>query len=179
MSAKGEFPKTRPPAWRHDIPPTQAAQGFRGRRLGTLMHRVVGPVLRRRGFRAINIIEHWPTIVGPQLAALSCPERISRRGGAGAVLQVRVEGAMALEVQHLEPLIVERLNRHFGAGSIDRLKIVQGPVPMGRPKSGGRLPNPAEMQAAHENLGDFPEGPLKQALARLGAHMLRDEPPQD
>lgn len=175
MSEKGDIPKARPPAWRHDIPPTRPAQGFRGRRLGTLMQRVVGPVLRRRGFRAINIVEHWPAIVGPQLAGLSCPERIIRRGTGGAVLQLRVEGAMALEVQHLAPLIVERLNRHFGAGSIDRLKIIQGPVPMLRPPMGARPPNPAEMAAAHDNLGDFPEGPLKQALARLGAQMARDE----
>ena len=83
---------------------------------------------------------------------------------------------MALEVQHLAPLIVERLNRHFGAGSVDRLKIIQGPVPMAKPPIGARPPNPAEMAAAHDNLGDFPEGPLKQALARLGARMARNEP---
>ena len=175
MSEKGDIPKARPPAWRHDIPPTRPAQGFRGRRLGTLMQRVVGPVLRRRGFRAINIVEHWPAIVGPQLAGLSCPERIIRHGTGGAVLQLRVEGAMALEVQHLAPLIVERLNRHFGAGSIDRLKIIQGPVPMPRPPMGRDRPIRQKWPPPMTISVIFPKGPLKQALARLGAQMARDE----
>ncbi|HAL84459.1 MAG TPA: DUF721 domain-containing protein, partial [Rhodobiaceae bacterium] len=32
---------------------------------------------------------------------------------------------MALEVQHMAPQIIERINAHFGAGTLARLHIVQ------------------------------------------------------
>lgn len=119
--------------WR-DIPPTKPARGFQGRSVGTVLGRIIAPTLKKRGFRQIDILAHWPMIVGDHLAALSCPERISRSGrlspDGGAVLTVKVEGAMALEVQHMSPLILERINQHYGAGSITRLNIVQGPLPL-------------------------------------------------
>ena len=90
--------------WR-DIQPTKPARGFQGRSVGTVLGRIIAPTLKKRGFRQIDILAHWPMIVGDQLAALSCPERISRSGrlspDGGAVLTVKVEGAMALEVQHM------------------------------------------------------------------------------
>jgi hypothetical protein len=95
-----------------DLPTTRPARGFQGRAIGAVLGRITAPVLKKRGFREIDILSHWSVIVGPQLAAWSCPERISRNGRGtqdGAVLTVKVEGAMALEVQHMAPLILERI----------------------------------------------------------------------
>jgi len=39
----------------------------------------------------------------------------------GAVLEIRVEGAAALELQHSEPRVIERINAHFGYAAIRRL----------------------------------------------------------
>jgi hypothetical protein len=57
--------------WR-DIPPTKPARGFQGRSVGTVLGRIIAPTLKKRGFRQIDILAHWPMIVGDQLAALSC-----------------------------------------------------------------------------------------------------------
>ncbi len=155
----------------NDMPQTKPARGFQGRSVGTLLARIVTPVMRKRGFRDIDVWTHWPVIVGPQLAAFSMPERISRRNTQGAVLTVKVEGAMALEVQHMAPLILERLNRHYGAGSITKIAIIQGPLPA---KKQYRLQKPSsneELVRAEAALGPFPDGPLKAALARLGARV--------
>jgi hypothetical protein len=171
--------KPPPQNWR-DVPQTQPAKGFQGRSVGAVLGRIVAPTLKRRGFREIDILAHWPMIVGTQLAALSCPERISRQGrlspDGGAVLTVRVEGAMALEVQHMAPLILERINQHYGAGSISRLNIVQGPLPLDYLKAQKARPTPlteAETEAAAADLDGFENSRLQQALARLGARIKR------
>ena len=162
-----------------DIPPTKPAQGFQGRAVGAVLGRITAPVMKKRGFREVDILSHWPLIVGAQLAALSCPERISRNGRGtqdGAVLTVRVEGAMALEVQHMAPLILERINQHYGAGALARLNIVQGPLPLDYLKAQSARETPLsedELVAAEAALEGFANSRLKQALARLGARVER------
>lgn len=162
-----------------DIPPTKPAQGFQGRAVGAVLGRITAPVMKKRGFREVDILSHWPLIVGNQLAALSCPERISRNGRGtqdGAVLTVRVEGAMALEVQHMAPLILERINQHYGAGALARLNIVQGPLPLDYLKAQAARETPLsedELAAAEAALEGFANSRLKQALARLGARVER------
>ena len=162
-----------------DIPKTQPARGFQGRAVGAVLGRITAPVLKKRGFREIDILSHWPVIVGPQLAAWSCPERISRTGRgteAGAVLTVKVEGAMALEVQHMAPLILERINQHYGQGAITRLNIVQGPLPLGYLQAQKKRQTPlseTELDAAEATLEGFESSRLRQALARLGARVRR------
>ena len=161
------------PKFRRDIPHTKPARGYQGRSIGSVLNRIIAPTMRRRGFREVDILAHWPMIVGPQVAALSCPERISRRGGDSAVLTVRVEGAMALEVQHMSPLILERINQHYGANAITRLHIIQGPLPLAPMQKQNRTPDVAELAEAEKQLGHLPEGRLKVALARLGARIAR------
>lgn len=162
-----------------DIPPTKPAQGFQGRAVGAVLGRITAPVMKKRGFREVDILSHWSLIVGNQLAGLSCPERISRNGRGtqdGAVLTVRVEGAMALEVQHMAPLILERINQHYGAGAVARLNIVQGPLPLDYLKAQAARETPLsedELAAAEAVLDGFANSRLKQALARLGARVER------
>ncbi|MGC6534353.1 MAG: DUF721 domain-containing protein [Parvibaculales bacterium] len=162
-----------------DIPPTKPARGFQGRAIGAVLGRITAPVLKKRGFREIDILSHWSVIVGPQLAAWSCPERISRTGRGtqdGAVLTVKVEGAMALEVQHMAPLILERINQHYGAGAIARLNVVQGPLPMDYLAAQKACETPlsdAEIDAAEASLEGFENSRLRQALAKLGARIAR------
>jgi len=165
--------------WRN-IPQTKPTRGFQGRSIGTVLGRIISPTLKKRGFRQIDILAHWPMIVGEQLAALSCPERISRSGrlspDGGAVLTVKVEGAMALEVQHMSPLILERINQHYGAGSITRLNIVQGPLPLDYLQARQKRQTPlteTELDEAEAVLDGFENSRLKQALARLGARVKR------
>ncbi len=159
--------------FRNSVPPTQPARGFQGRQVGVLLDRVLSPALKRRGFGRIDLLSHWSAIVGPEIAALSQPDRIRRGGPDGAVLTVRVEGAMAIEVQHMAPQIIERINAHFGAGTLASLHIVQGPLPMaGRGRAQAAL-GKDEIDAARAALGDVKPGRLQSALARLGAQIAR------
>ncbi len=145
-----------------------------GKPLADLVGRALQPVFARQGFAAIDIISHWEDIVGPELAAKTEPLRLvwPRREDpfSTGTLTVRVEGAYALELQHLAPVVMERVNRYFGWACVGRLSIRQGPV-VRKPRTPA-LPAepPAEAVAAVERgLGTFEDPALKSSLARLGA----------
>src|SRR5919198_6221126 len=162
---------------------------YRGRRvpwsrpLADHVQSVIDPVLTRRGFGVSSLVLFWDDIVGERLGAMSQPVRVQwpilRHGPARvsdrvpATLIVCVEPGFALELQHLAPLIIERVNAHFGWRCIARLKLKQGPV-AGRPAARRQVPpiDKEAEEAAQEVIGKSVTEPLRQALTRLGARIL-------
>jgi hypothetical protein len=162
---------------------------YRGRKipwsrpLADLVQPVIGPVLTRRGFGTSSLVLFWDDIVGERLAAMSQPvqvqwpaaqcDRVSESGHVPATLIVRVESGFALELQHLAPLVIERVNAYFGWRCISRLKLKQGPL-AGRPAA-RRVAPPIDKdaaEAAQKLIGSTVGEPLRQALTRLGARIL-------
>ena len=150
--------------------------------LADLIDACLGPALAKQGFAASDVVVAWPEIAGERLAAWSRPVKLEwpRRGRPDpdarpepAALVVRVESAFALEMQHLAPLLVERVNAHYGWRCVGRLVLKQGPVP--RPKA--RRKPPAELTAEDRaRLAETARGvesePLRAALGRLGAAVV-------
>ena len=97
------------------------------RALGALLPKIAAPAVRRRGFTAVEIVTRWDEIVGSALAADCSPERISFPQGArmDGTLHILASGSMALELQHLEPVLVERLNNFCGYRAVARIAIKQ------------------------------------------------------
>lgn len=120
------------------------------RHLAALLPGLTRAALGKRGFAEGGIVADWAAIVGPELAASSLPERLAFPQGArrDGTLHVRVAGAFALELQHLEPLVVERINSHFGYRAVARLRIRQGPIP--RPPRRSSALRPVDPEAARE-----------------------------
>jgi hypothetical protein len=151
----------------------------RPRPLADLIDTCLGPSLAAQGFAAADVIVAWPEIVGERLASFSQPVKVEwKRRPAGAdperrpdpaVLVVRVEGAFALEMQHLAPLVIERVNAHYGWRCIGRIVLKQGPVRRAAPQ---RPDPPAVSEADRRRVGaaveGIAEGGLKAALDRLG-----------
>lgn len=141
------------------------------RALAASVARVARPALRKRGLAAGRIVSDWPEIVGPELAAQCIPEGLSSGGkDLGGVLQIRVAGPLALELQHLEPVVIEKINGHFGYRAVARLRLVQGPLPT-RPAAPPPTRRPlgaAEEAEIDAHVAPVAEGELKSALARLG-----------
>ena len=77
---------------------TANRRSFRTRKLSDTLSRLSDPLLRRRGFAIREIVTRWPEIVGEQLAAQSCPEKLVFPPNAGddATLHIRVEGPLPL-----------------------------------------------------------------------------------
>ena len=140
--------------------------------------------LKRRGPAFATIVAEWGEIVGPALAGSCLPEKLATppRPPKGVVappqagtLTIRVAGGAALELQHLAPLLVERINRFAGFKAVERLRFVQGPMP----REATPLPPPApplapaekqRLEAAVESVKS-PE--LQAALLRLGEGLGR------
>jgi len=149
-----------------------AERGGGPRALAPTVARLIRPALARRGFAALSIVERWADIVGPLLASRTMPERIAFPPGRreDGTLHLRVDGgALALELQHSEALIVERVNGHFGYRAVARLRLVQRPMPE------RRLPPPAPAAAPavpdsppDERLSGIADEDLRLALDRLG-----------
>jgi hypothetical protein len=124
----------------------------------------------------------WKEIVGEALAGRSEPVKLVRSRTGGATLELKVAGPVAALVQHQAPLILDRLNLYLGPGTVARLRIVQGPLskPAAPAKSGPVRRSRAPLDAAAErqltaSLAEAPDGPLKDALLRLGREVLRSE----
>jgi hypothetical protein len=100
----------------------------RPRAAGELLGAVGGQSFRRFGFVQSAIVSRWSEIVGERYAAVSSPESIRFPTGkkAGGALTLLVDGAHAPLIQHLAPLIIERVNRFFGYAAINRIVFRQG-----------------------------------------------------
>jgi hypothetical protein len=126
-------PRRRATRQRRSAPTSGAAQIRRGgglRRLPDLLTHLLEPAARRRGLAEAKLLTEWPTIVGTGLAARCHPVRLTRRTDApGAILVLHVGGAAALQLQHSEPQILERINGFFGYNAVGRLRLIQAPLP--------------------------------------------------
>ncbi|MBM3502874.1 MAG: DUF721 domain-containing protein [Alphaproteobacteria bacterium] len=104
-------------------------RSFRTRPVREVVAALTKGAFRKQGFTQTEILTRWPAIVGETLAEVTAPERLQFHKGGGATLVVRTEGSFAPELQHLTPLVVERVNTHFGYRAVTKLAIVQGPLP--------------------------------------------------
>ena len=136
------------------------------------------PAARRRGLAEAKLLTDWPTIVGPTLATRSHPIRLSQRSdGPGGTLVLHVAGVAALELQHSEPQIVERINGFFGYAAVGRLRLIQAPLP----RTDARAPPPSrsvsddEAIEIAEAVRDVRDPGLRAALHGLGCTLKGSE----
>ena len=148
------------------------------RSVGVSVEKLMKPIFGARGFGAGAVITDWEKIVGPVLARATVPERIAYAQGerSEGTLHLRVgTSSLALELQHLEPQMIERINAHFGYRAVAKVRLIQGPVK--RVETPKVKPRPAlapEKRAALERRLDRIEDPdLKAALRNLGESVAR------
>jgi hypothetical protein len=105
------------------------------RLIGRAVPEVAGKALGKRGLAFGALLTDWPSVVGPQLALRTAPDKLSFPRGKreDATLHIRAMGAVALELQHLEPLIVERINGFFGYRAVARIRLVHAAALPGPP----------------------------------------------
>lgn len=86
---------------------------------------------RRFGFQQSAIVARWSEVVGDQYAQHSTPEGLGFPQGkrSGGTLRIVVTGAFAPMVKAVEPQIIERVNRFFGYGAVERIALRHGDLP--------------------------------------------------
>jgi hypothetical protein len=86
---------------------------------------------------------------------------------------LRVEGPVAIEIQHLSAVILERVNRFFGWQAIGRIALRQAPLHHPAPPKAPPAPDPAVAAGIAQSMPQVEDESLRQALGRLGAAIKR------
>ncbi len=137
---------------------------------------------RRYGFSQREIISRWSDIVGPALADCSLPERLTfpRDEKRGGTLYIRVQGSMAPELQHFEPMVIERINSYYGYAAVERLIYRHGVVPTRTRNT--KHPDPILTDSQKKDLEGQLVGvknpELYKALYRLGSEVVSVKKPE-
>lgn len=148
------------------------------RTLAETLRKLTKSLCARQGFAQAEVVTRWRDIVGPALADHCLPERLAfpHQGDGPGTLHVAAGGAFALELQHLSPQLIERINGYFGFPAVARVAIRQAPVSL--LKRGRKAPLLALSAAEKAALGSLVEPvkdeTLKAALARLGAAVMAE-----
>jgi len=139
---------------------------------------VGGQSFRRFGFVQSSIVRRWPEIVGERYARASCPESIKFPAGrkSSGVLTLMVDGAHAPLIQHLAPMIIERVNRFFGYAAINRIVFRQGKRPAAEPKTERPRPRPVPKELG-EGLREVADPELRACLESLASRIAASSGP--
>jgi hypothetical protein len=150
--------------------------------LADFVRAAVDPALAKQGFGESSLILHWDDIVGERVAAcsepikLQWPPRPAKRQPDAviepATLVLRVAGAMALEIQHMGPILIERVNSHLGWRAVGKLAIRQGPLTRARRPGKKPPPDPRDLARAEQATEGVEDEALRKALTLLGARAL-------
>jgi hypothetical protein len=148
--------------------------------LSVLLSDVFSDAYAKQGFAARELVTRWTQIIGPELSAhceplkIQWPRPVEGQPQEPATLVLRVEGPMALEIQHASDVILQRVNRFFGWSAVGRLALRQGPLsrkPQPKPPA---APDPRQVEQIAQSLSQVEDEQLRAALARLGASIKRN-----
>ena len=155
-------------------------RSFNAKPLSVLLNDVFKDAYAKQGFAARELVTRWAEIAGPEIAAhseplkMQWPRPVEGQPQEPATLVLRVEGPMALEIQHSSDVILQRVNRFFGWNAVGRLALRQAPLSRRERRSPPRSPDPKEVAEIAETLTSVEDKELRAALARLGAAIKRN-----
>jgi len=150
----------------------EAPRANRARPVADMLPAIGGAAFRRFGFVQSSIVSRWREIVGERYAGVSAPESIRFPVGkrSNGVLSLVVEGAHAPMMQHVAPVIVERVNRFFGYPAIERVQFRQGIVKVAKAASRQAPPSlrpiPADLGDSLRTIADPELRACLESLAR-------------
>ena len=145
------------------------------RAIGAESSKATSPIRRKRGFFEASVFSDWTAIVGPHLGDQCVPLRLVRGPeGEGGTLHVRVTGPLALELQHLEPQVIERINGFYGFRAIARLRMHQGPIapPVRKPAPVVPTASQDDLDTLERQLAGVTDPDLRRALRDLGESIM-------
>lgn len=89
------------------------------------------PLMEKRGFASLDILENWEYIAGATVAAGSQVQKLTfpAQKRTNGTVHIKVfGGAYALLIQQQRAAIVERINRFLGYPAVDKIQIHQGEI---------------------------------------------------
>lgn len=182
--SKTVAPASKPDAYKPTVPPETAGEPQRRCRglqpMAGMVPTLAQKALGHKGVALGGLLADWASIAGARLADRTTPVKLSFPRGerTGGQLHIRVMGAVALDVQHAEPQILDRINAYFGYRAVARLKLIQGPVSRGcKPQPPPRRPlGAAEESALRDQISGIEDPGLSDALLGYGRAMAARRP---
>ena len=157
------------------------ARRFGAQPLAALVLPCMDAVLAKQGFSETDVLMHWPEIVGSTLASHCRPIKLQWRpriAGSDsslepATLLIRVEGSFAIMLQHMAPVVLEKVNGHLGWRCVGKIALRQGPLPLlPRREPSLRAVDPEARRQAATLAASVIDDDLRRALVRLGSRVL-------
>ena len=139
------------------------------RALGALLPRLTRPAFKRRSPAGAALMADWPAVVGPALAAVTTPRRF--RDGT---LVIACAGPVAMELTHLAPQLIGRINAHLGQVAVERLRFVQQASTAGATPAPRRVEPAALPPRVRDAVATVPGGELREALEKLAQGVYRN-----
>src|SRR5579862_9620140 len=140
--------------------------------LSILLSDVFTDAYAKQGFAARELVTRWSEIAGERIATyceplkMQWPRPVEGQPQEPATLVLRVEGPMALEIQHASDVILERVNRFFGWSAVGRLALRQGPLSRRARPRFSPAPDPRQVEQIAQTLTSVEDDELRAALAR-------------
>ncbi len=153
---------------------------FNAKPLSVLLSDVFSDAYAKQGFAARELVTRWAEIAGPEIAAhceplkIQWPRPVEGQPQQPATLVLRVEGPMALEIQHSSDVILQRVNRFFGWSAVGRLALRQAPLARRERRTHPPAPDAKAVAEVESTLSSVEDADLRAALARLGAAIKRN-----
>jgi hypothetical protein len=148
--------------------------------LSTLLGGVFSDVFAKQGFASRELVTRWAEIAGPEIARhseplkMQWPRPVEGQPQEPATLVLRVEGPMALEIQHMSDVILQRVNRFLGWNAVGKLALRQAPLSQPLARKAPPAPDAAAVARMAATLDAVEDDDLRAALARLGAAIKRN-----
>ncbi|HFC04069.1 MAG TPA: DUF721 domain-containing protein [Rhizobiales bacterium] len=159
--------------------------------VGKHFARVAEKAYARHGVAWAGLLTDWPGIIGAPLCDLCLPEKVtwpgqgkaragqgtsnrSKHQKIGGTLVIRVAYGRALEIQHMTPQIIDRINVYYGYNAISQIKILQGKVEKPKIVIKHRLPplSPDISDQLDHQMTAIEDDKLKTALRNLAKGVL-------
>ncbi|MCZ6764853.1 MAG: DUF721 domain-containing protein [Alphaproteobacteria bacterium] len=151
--------------------------------------RLIKPLSAKKGFAEFDLARAWGRIMGEKLAAQCTPQRLVRGPkGRDGTLHLGVWGPLALELQHMTPQLIERINGHYGYRAVAKMVFHQTPPrptvgakkrPAADPPTRTPVREPADLSAETSSddlearAREIADPDLRAALLELGRSVRR------
>lgn len=148
--------------------------------IGSIFMPIMKGIMAAEDLIAVDIVLNWREIIGKEISSYSWPvtAKFNPRDNC-RTLQINVPvGGFALEIQHKERYILDKINAYFGYQAVHKLKINQSinmtlkiMPPEKRPRRDIKLPVADEAYLV-EIASGIKDEKLREILIKLGKNVI-------
>lgn len=141
--------------------------------ISKLIPKLIKPIIQQKGGATAGLLSKWSDIIGEDLSLFTRPGKITypkRVLGAGT-LQIDVDPRVALEVSHMTPILLDRINTYYGYPAVSKIKIISKPFSVKIPAKHSVIIEKKPSETYMQAVSGIEDEHLRQALINLSRWM--------